>query len=91
MWRLHRWSRSQNPIPFQAKCVVAIDACSSDMLVLIHWQKRIMAVSLSQPIATEADESTAEAIGDWHLLGDAGLLLLSQVVPAPSHTFAARP
>jgi hypothetical protein len=42
------------------------DACESDMLVLIRWQGRRLAVPLSQLIAVEADESTVEAIGDWH-------------------------
>jgi len=42
------------------------DACTSDMLVLIRWQGRNLAVPLSQLAAVDADESTAEAIGDWH-------------------------
>jgi hypothetical protein len=42
------------------------DACSADMLVLIRWQGRTMAVPLSQLIAVDADGSTSEAIGDWH-------------------------
>ena len=42
------------------------DVCSADMLVLIRWQGRTMAVPLSQLIAVDADDSTAEAIGDWH-------------------------
>jgi hypothetical protein len=42
------------------------DAYSSDMLVLIRWQGRNLAVPLSQSVAIDADESTAEAIGDWH-------------------------
>jgi hypothetical protein len=42
------------------------DACTSDMLVLIRWQVRKMAVPLSQPLAIKGDESTTEAIGDWH-------------------------
>jgi len=42
------------------------DACSSDMLVLIRWQGRNLAVPLSQLAPIDADESTAEAIGDWH-------------------------
>ena len=42
------------------------DACASDMLVLIRWQGRNLAVPLSQLAAVDADESTAEAIGDWH-------------------------
>ncbi len=42
------------------------DACSADMLVLIRWQGRTMGVPLSQLAAVDVDESTAEAIGDWH-------------------------
>jgi len=42
------------------------EACSSDMLVLICWQGRNMAVPLSQLVAIGAGESTTEAVGDWH-------------------------
>ena len=42
------------------------DACASDMLVLIRWQGRNMAVPLSQLAPIRADESTVQAIGDWH-------------------------
>jgi hypothetical protein len=42
------------------------DACEHDMLVQIRWQGRKMAVPLSQLGATDPDESTEEAIGDWH-------------------------
>jgi hypothetical protein len=42
------------------------DACSSDMFVLIRWQGRNLAVPLSQLSAIDGDESTVEAIGDWH-------------------------
>jgi hypothetical protein len=42
------------------------DVCSADMLVLIRWQGIKMAVPLSQLAAINPDESTAEAIGDWH-------------------------
>ncbi|MCU1338239.1 MAG: calcium-binding protein [Bryobacterales bacterium] len=42
------------------------DSCSSDMLVLIRWQSRTMAVPLSQLAGANVDDSTAEAIGDWH-------------------------
>ena len=42
------------------------DACSSDMLVLIRWHGRTMAVPLSQLIAINPNQFTAEAIGDWH-------------------------
>src|ERR1017187_9509754 len=42
------------------------DVCERDMLVLIRWQNRNMAVPLSQLVGVDLDESTAEAIGDWH-------------------------
>ena len=42
------------------------DTCSADMLVLIHWQGRTMAVPLSQLTGVSVNESTAEAISDWH-------------------------
>jgi hypothetical protein len=42
------------------------DACSADMLVLIRWQGRTMAVPLSQLATVNVDRSTADAIGDWH-------------------------
>jgi hypothetical protein len=42
------------------------DACSGEMLVLIRWQGRTMAVPLAQLTGVRVDEPTAEAIGDWH-------------------------
>ena len=42
------------------------DACSADMLVLIGWHGRTMAVPLSQLTVMDADDPTAEAIADWH-------------------------
>ncbi len=42
------------------------ETCASDMLVLIRWQSRNVAVPLSQLAATDADESTIQVIGDWH-------------------------
>ena len=42
------------------------DACAGDMLVLIRWQGRTMAVPLSQLAAVDPDKTTAEAIADWH-------------------------
>jgi hypothetical protein len=50
------------------------DACMSDMLVLIRWQGRNMAVPLSQLVAMDPDESTEEAIGDWHYWVSQGYL-----------------
>jgi Calcium binding len=42
------------------------DACSTDMLVQIRWHGRTIAVPLSQLAGVKVDESTAEAVGDWH-------------------------
>ena len=42
------------------------DVCEHDMLVQIRWQGRNMAVPLSQLAAIDPDESTDEAVGDWH-------------------------
>ena len=42
------------------------DACEHDMLVQIRWRGRKMAVPLSQLDAIDPDDSTTEAIGDWH-------------------------
>jgi hypothetical protein len=42
------------------------EACSSNMLVLIRWHNRNVAVPLSQLIAINVDKSTDEAIGNWH-------------------------
>jgi calcium binding protein len=50
------------------------DICTSDMLVLIRWQGRNMAVPLSQLAALNPDESTNEAIGDWHYWVSQGYL-----------------
>ena len=50
-------------------------ACTHDMLVLVRWQSRNMAVPLSQLAAIDPDESTDEAIGDWHYWVAQGCLL----------------
>src|SRR6266581_3104387 len=42
------------------------DACSTDMLVLIRWQGRNVAVPLSQLLAIKGNDATNEAIADWH-------------------------
>jgi hypothetical protein len=42
------------------------EACSADMLVLIRWRGRTLAVPLSQLAAIDVDQSTADAMGDWH-------------------------
>ena len=51
------------------------DACEHDMLVQIHWQGRRMAVPLSHLEPIGADESTQEAIGDWHYWVAQGCIL----------------
>ena len=42
------------------------DVCSADMLVLIRWQGRSMAVPLSQLLPIKRNKATNEAIADWH-------------------------
>jgi len=42
------------------------DSCAHDMLVLIRWHGRHVAVPLPQLTVFGADESTTEAIADWH-------------------------
>jgi hypothetical protein len=51
------------------------DACEHDMLVQIRWHGRKMAVPLSQLLAIDEDESTQEAIGDWHYWVAQGCIL----------------
>ena len=48
------------------------DACSADMLVLIRWQGRSMAVPLSQLLPIKRNKTTNEAIADWHYWVDQG-------------------
>jgi hypothetical protein len=48
------------------------ESCFCDMLVLIRWHGRTMAVPLSQLVATDAVDDTVEAIADWHYWLDQG-------------------
>jgi Calcium binding len=57
------------------------EACECDMLVQIKWQDRKMAVPLSQLIAIDPNESTEEAIGDWHYWVSQGYLFSTQSPP----------
>ena len=50
------------------------ESCSADMLVLIRRQGRNLAVPLSQLAVVDADQFTADAIGDWHYWGAQGYL-----------------
>jgi hypothetical protein len=51
------------------------DNCEHDMSVLVLWQGRKMAVPLSQLVAIDPDESTEDAIGDWHYWVARGYIL----------------
>jgi len=51
------------------------ESCLADMLVLIRWQDRKLAVPLSQLAAIDVDQSTANAIADWHYWVAQGYLL----------------
>ena len=42
------------------------NSCASDMLVMTRWKNRNIAVPLSQLKAIDVDESTTQAIEDWH-------------------------
>jgi len=42
------------------------DVCAHDMLVLVRWNGRKLVLPLAQLTAIDPDNSTAEAIGDWH-------------------------
>jgi hypothetical protein len=40
-------------------------ACTGDMLVLIRWHDRKIAIPLSQLTAIDENESTDQAVADW--------------------------
>ena len=42
------------------------DECEHDMFVEIVWEDRRLAVPLGQLEPADADDATAEAVGDWH-------------------------
>ena len=46
--------------------MAAEDACEHDIRLQVRCQGRKVAVLLSQLTALDPDESTGEAIGDWH-------------------------
>ena len=58
--------RKGETVEVQRMAPEAEDACSAEMLVLIRWQSRTMAVPLAQLAGVNVNESTAEAIADWH-------------------------
>ena len=61
------------------------DVCEHDMLVQIRWQGRKMAVPLSQLGAIDPDESTKEAIDDWHYWVGTRLLPVIYARPPKAH------
>jgi len=56
--------------------MAAEEECQHEMFVMMRWERRGLAVPLSQlkPI-TETDEDTKEAIQDWHYWVDQGYTL----------------
>ena len=46
--------------------MVPEDECGHEMFVMIRWEKPGLAVPLSQLNAIAADESTGQAVEDWH-------------------------
>ncbi len=52
------------------------DECQHDMLVKIRWEKRGLAVPLSQlkPVS-KVDKNTLEAVADWHYWAGQGYML----------------
>ena len=42
------------------------DSCATDMLVMTRWSNRNLAVPLAQLKPIGVDESTRQAIEDWH-------------------------
>jgi len=42
------------------------EECQHEMFVGIRWEKRPLAVPLSQLEPVAADEETTQAVGDWH-------------------------
>lgn len=63
-------SRATSPLrkgeSVEVRRMASEDSCSQDMLVMIHWQGRNLAVPLSQLTAINPDESTRQATEDWH-------------------------
>jgi hypothetical protein len=52
--------------PFSARCMAARVASPLRKGETVEVRSRNVAVPLSQLTSTDADESTVEAIGDWH-------------------------
>ena len=63
-------SRPTSPLrkgdPVEIRKMAPEDSCSADMLVMTRWNNRNLAVPLSQLKPIGVDESTRQAIEDWH-------------------------
>jgi hypothetical protein len=57
------------------KLVRISENSARDMFVRVRWQGRKIAVPLAQLVAIGSDESTEEAIGDWHYWVARGYIL----------------
>src|SRR5580692_2017541 len=67
------------------------DNCAHDMFVLVRWQGRKMAVPLSQLIAIDPDESTAEAIVTVRRSYPERSLLLFKIPTGKGYLISATP
>lgn len=45
--------------------VIKEDECEKEMFVKVKWQRRVLAVPLSQLEGVEVDVQTLEALEDW--------------------------
>ena len=67
-----RCSTARRTSPLQPGEVVEVtgmapaEDCDHDMLVDVQWQGRRLAVPLAQLEGVAVDDTTEEAIGDWH-------------------------
>ena len=52
------------------------DDCMSEMFVMIEWMGRPLGVPLAQLAAVDTDETTEQAVGDWHYWLGRGYQLL---------------
>ncbi len=43
----------------------SLDECEREMFVNVKWEKRTLAVPLSQLVGVDVDEETRQAIEDW--------------------------
>jgi hypothetical protein len=61
----HDRVRQQERHEYEVLRLAPEEACTGDMLVLIRWHDRNVAIPLSQLTAIDENESTDQAIADW--------------------------